>query len=71
MTELPLKMPLLYQETEIGEAEEEWLRQKIMTGLSKDEKLASSLERPNKSVARREVEMDKQVLQMISVSERI
>ena len=61
-------MPTLYQETETGEAEEAWLREKIMTGLSKDEKLASSLERPNKTVARREVEMDMLVLKMIGVS---
>lgn len=65
VTELPFKMPTLYQETEAGEAEEAWLREKIMTGLSKDEKLASSLERPNKTVARREVEMDMLVLKMI------
>ncbi|KAF9142463.1 hypothetical protein BG015_000851 [Linnemannia schmuckeri] len=65
VTELPFKMPTLYQETESGAAEEEWLREKIMAGLSKDEKLASSLERPNKSVARREIEMDKLALKMI------
>ncbi|KAF9129281.1 hypothetical protein BGW39_004292 [Mortierella sp. 14UC] len=65
VTELPLKMPALYQDTPTGEAEEAWLRQKILLGLSKDEKLASSLDRPSVSIDRREIEMDKLVLTMI------
>ncbi|KAG0281700.1 hypothetical protein BGZ95_000040 [Linnemannia exigua] len=59
VTELPLKMPTLYQDTDTGVVEEEWLRQKILLGLSKDEKLASSVDRPSVSIARREIEMDK------------
>ncbi|KAG0380187.1 hypothetical protein BGX24_009701 [Mortierella sp. AD032] len=65
VTELPLKMPTLYQDTDTGVVEEEWLRQKILLGLSKDEKLASSVDRPSISVARREIEMDKLVLKMV------
>ncbi|KAF9934592.1 hypothetical protein FBU30_001356 [Linnemannia zychae] len=65
VTELPLRMPTLYQETDTGIAEEEWLRQKLLVGLCKDEKLASTLEQPSMSVARREIEMDKLILQMI------
>ncbi|KAF9095388.1 hypothetical protein BGX29_009064 [Mortierella sp. GBA35] len=65
VTELPLKMPTLYPDTQVGEAEEEWMRRKLMTGLCRDEKVVRSFDAPNNSVAKREIEMDKLVLQMI------
>ena len=61
-------MPTLHQESETGVSEEQWLRHKVLAGLSRDEKLASSIERPTMSAERREVEMDKLVLTMIDVS---
>jgi hypothetical protein len=68
VTELLLKMPTLYQDTAAGKHEEAWLRQKILSGLSKDEKMATLFERTDNVVAKKEVEMDKLALQMIDVS---
>ncbi|KAF9194749.1 hypothetical protein BGZ51_007978 [Haplosporangium sp. Z 767] len=68
VTELPLKMPTLYQESLTGEHEEGWLRQKILSGLNKDEKMAMSLEQTDNVVARKELEMDKLALQMIDLA---
>lgn len=71
MTELPLKLPTLNQETATGRHEEAWLRNKILSGLTKDEKIAASLfgrtDNAN-TIAKMELEMDKMVLQMIDVS---
>ncbi|KAI8359261.1 hypothetical protein B0O80DRAFT_439828 [Mortierella sp. GBAus27b] len=68
VTELSLKMPTLYQDTAAGKHEEAWLRQKILSGLSKDEKMATLFERTDNVVAKKEVEMDKLALQMIDLA---
>ncbi|KAF9990738.1 hypothetical protein BGZ75_000124 [Mortierella antarctica] len=68
VTELPLKMPTLYQESAAGQHEEAWLRQKILSGLNKDEKMAMSVERTDNAVAKKELEMDKLALQMIDLA---
>lgn len=61
-------MPTLYQNTPAGQHEEAWLRQKILSGLNKDEKIAMSVENSDNVVARKELEMDKLAIQMIDVS---
>jgi len=68
VTELALKMPTLYQDTPTGKHEEAWLRHKILSGLTKDEKMAGLFGRTDNTVAKKELEMDKLVLQMIDVS---
>ncbi|KAF9576938.1 hypothetical protein EC968_000063 [Mortierella alpina] len=68
VTELPLKMPTLYQESAAGQHEEAWLRKKILSGLNKDEKMAMSVERTDNTVAKKELEMDKLALQMIDLA---
>ncbi|KAG0210615.1 hypothetical protein BGX28_009140 [Mortierella sp. GBA30] len=68
VTELPLRMPTLYQESLAGQHEEAWLRQKILSGLNKDEKMAMSVERTDNVVAKKELEMDKLALQMIDLA---
>ncbi|KAG0309029.1 hypothetical protein BGZ98_005711 [Dissophora globulifera] len=68
VTELQLKLPTLYQDTPAGKHEEAWLRQKILSGLNKDEKMATSFERADNTVAKKELEMDKLALQMIDIA---
>ncbi|KAF8937985.1 hypothetical protein BGZ58_001792 [Dissophora ornata] len=68
VTELPLRLPTLYQDTVTGKHEEAWLRQKILSGLNKDEKMATSFERADNVVAKKELEMDKLALQMIDLA---
>ncbi|KAF9198016.1 hypothetical protein BGZ49_001301 [Haplosporangium sp. Z 27] len=68
VAELPLKMPTLYQNTEAGQYEEGWLRQKILSGLNKDEKVAMSIERTDNGAAKKELEMDKLALRMIDLA---
>ncbi|GJJ69992.1 chromosome transmission fidelity protein 4 [Entomortierella parvispora] len=68
LTELPLKMPTLYQESASGQHEEGWLRTRILSGLNKDEKIATTASRDDDIVARKELEMDKLVLQMIDLA---
>ncbi|KAG0359042.1 hypothetical protein BGZ54_010158 [Gamsiella multidivaricata] len=68
VSELSLRMPTLYQDTVAGKHEEGWLRQKILSGLSKDEKIAMSFERTDNVVAKKELEMDKLALQMIDLA---
>lgn len=61
-------MPTLYQNTPAGQHEEAWLRQKILSGLNKDEKIAMSVESSDNVVARKELDMDKLAIQMIDVN---
>ncbi|KAF9116766.1 hypothetical protein BGX27_011080 [Mortierella sp. AM989] len=68
VAELPLKMPTLYQNTPAGQHEEAWLRQKILSGLNKDEKIAMSIERTDNGAGKKELEMDKLALQMIDLA---
>ncbi|KAF9353906.1 hypothetical protein BGX34_011298, partial [Mortierella sp. NVP85] len=68
VTELTLKMPTLYQDTPTGKHEEAWLRYKILSGLTKDEKMAGLFGRTDNTVAKKELEMDKLVLQMIDLA---
>ncbi|KAF9439002.1 hypothetical protein BGZ76_001897 [Entomortierella beljakovae] len=68
VTELPLKMPTLSLDTEVGQYEEGWLRNKILAGLNKDEKIATSIEPTDNGAAVKEEEMDKLVLRMINVA---
>ncbi|KAF9315034.1 hypothetical protein BG003_003535 [Podila horticola] len=68
LTDLPLRMPTLYQNTPAGQHEEAWLRQKILSGLNKDEKIAMSVENSDNVVARKELEMDKLAIQMIDLA---
>ncbi|KAF9298822.1 hypothetical protein BGZ74_009205 [Mortierella antarctica] len=68
LTDLPLRMPTLYQNTPAGQHEEAWLRQKILSGLNKDEKIAMSVESSDNVVARKELEMDKLAIQMIDLA---
>lgn len=68
LTDLALKMPTLYQESASGQHEEAWLRTRILSGLNKDEKIATTAGRDDDVLARKELEMDKLVLQMIDVS---
>ncbi|KAG0000372.1 hypothetical protein BGZ80_010757 [Entomortierella chlamydospora] len=68
VAELPLKMPTLYQDTPAGQHEEAWLRQKILSGLNKDEKIAMSIERTDNGAAKKELEMDKLALRMIDLA---
>lgn len=68
VTELPLKMPTLYQDSVSGQHEEAWLRTKILSGLNKDERMAASTISDDNVVAKKELEMDKLALQMIDVS---
>ncbi|KAG0029871.1 hypothetical protein BGZ82_007694 [Podila clonocystis] len=68
LTDLPLRMPTLYQNTPAGQHEEAWLRQKILSGLNKDEKIAMSVESSDNIVARKELEMDKLAIQMIDLA---
>ncbi|KAI1316668.1 hypothetical protein EDD11_009624 [Mortierella claussenii] len=68
VTELPLKMPTLHQETPAGQHEEAWLRHKVLSGLNKDEKMAMSIEHRDNVAARKELEMDKLALQMIDLA---
>ncbi|KAF9430621.1 hypothetical protein BGZ94_005626 [Podila epigama] len=65
LTDLPLRMPTLYQNSETGKHEEAWLRTKILSGLNKDEKIAMSVERSDNVVARKELEMDKLAILLI------
>ncbi|KAK3818655.1 MAG: hypothetical protein J3Q66DRAFT_439688 [Benniella sp.] len=68
VTELALKMPTLYQDTSTGKHEEAWLRHKILSGLTKDGKMAGLFGRKDNTVAKKELEMDKKVLQMIDLA---
>ncbi|ORZ26584.1 WD40-repeat-containing domain protein [Lobosporangium transversale] len=68
VTELPLKVLTLHQDTPAGQHEEAWLRNKILSGLNKDEKIARSIESIDNSAAKRELEMDKLALQMIDLA---
>ncbi|KAK3818570.1 MAG: hypothetical protein J3Q66DRAFT_400086 [Benniella sp.] len=68
VTELALKMPTLYQDTSTGKHEEAWLRHKILSGLTKDGKMAGLFGRTDNTVAKKELEMDKKVLQMIDLA---
>ncbi|KFH70872.1 hypothetical protein MVEG_03719 [Podila verticillata NRRL 6337] len=68
LTDLPLRMPTLYQNTPAGQHEEAWLRQKILSGLNKDEKIAMSVESSDNVVARKELDMDKLAIQMIDLA---
>ncbi|KAF9374209.1 hypothetical protein CPC16_001431 [Podila verticillata] len=68
LTDLPLRMPTLYQNTPAGQHEEAWLRQKILSRLNKDEKIAMSVESSDNVVARKELDMDKLAIQMIDLA---
>ncbi|KAG0228743.1 hypothetical protein BGW41_003354 [Actinomortierella wolfii] len=68
LTEIPLKMPTLYQESPAGQHEEAWLRSKILVGLTRHERLAMSLDAMDKQIARKELEMDKLILQLIDLA---
>jgi len=58
-------MPTLYRDTPTGKHEEAWLRHKILSGLTKDEKLAGLFGCTDNTVAKKELERDKLALQMI------
>ncbi|KAF9975966.1 hypothetical protein BGZ73_000192 [Actinomortierella ambigua] len=68
LTEIPFKMPTLYQDTPSGQHEEAWLRSKILVGLTRHERLAMSLDAMDNQLAKKELEMDKLVLQMIDLA---
>ncbi|KAF9168010.1 hypothetical protein DFQ26_001990 [Actinomortierella ambigua] len=68
LTEVQLKMPTLYQETPTGQQEEGWLRSKILVGLTRHERLAMSLDAMDSQLAKKELEMDKLVIQMIDLA---
>ncbi|KAF9580964.1 hypothetical protein BGW38_002188 [Lunasporangiospora selenospora] len=68
VTDISLRMPTLYQETPSGQHEEAWLRTKILSGLNKDEKMATMFLRTDEVVTKKELEMDKLALQMIDAA---